>query len=111
MNKEVNVADTSACVLEILIVNNAVPPALMVLEEKLLEIVGLDSPTVSVSAAVQVWLTHDSDEFVLVTLSGGEITAVFVTWLWASAIVVVKKSRKDKITKATMRWVRQTNRD
>ena len=61
------------------IVSSAVPPALIVLGEKLLEIVGLDSATVSVSAAVQVWLTHDKDEFVLVTLRGGEMTAVLVT--------------------------------
>ena len=49
-----SVADTNACVLDIEIVKRVVPPVLMELNEKLFEIVGLDKPTVSVSAAVQV---------------------------------------------------------
>lgn len=61
------------------IVKSVVPPALIVLGEKLFEIVGLDKPTVSVSADVQVWLEHEVAELVLVTLGGGEMTAVFVT--------------------------------
>ena len=79
VNNNVNVAETSACVLTILIVSNAVPPALIAVGEKLFEIVGLDRPTVSVSADVQVWLTQVEDEFALVTLTGGEMAAVLVT--------------------------------
>lgn len=79
VNSEVNVAETSACVLTMLIVSKAVPPAPIVVGEKLFEIVGLDGPTVSTSAEVQVWLTQVGDEFVLVTLRGGEIAAVLVT--------------------------------
>lgn len=54
MKRLVSVADTNACVLDIEIVKRAVPPTLMELSEKLFEIVGLDRPTVSVSADVQV---------------------------------------------------------
>jgi hypothetical protein len=79
VNAALSVAETSAWVLTIEIVNSAVPPAIMLLGEKLLEIVGGDRPTVSVSAAVQVPATQDNEEFVFVTLSGGEMTAVFVT--------------------------------
>jgi protein required for attachment to host cells len=70
-------------VLEIVIVSSAVPPALIELREKLFETVGGDVETVSISAAVQVPAVHDGDELVLVTLDGGEITAVLVTWVWA----------------------------
>ena len=54
MNAFVRVAETSGFVLLIVIVNKAVDPALMVLGEKLFETAGLESPTVSVSDAVQV---------------------------------------------------------
>ena len=67
--------------MEIVIVNKVVPPALIELREKLLETVGLEGETVSISAAVQVPATQDGDELVLVTLTGGEITAVLVTWV------------------------------
>ena len=77
----VKVAPTSAWVFDMEMVNRAVPPAPIVLGEILLEIVGLDNPTVSVSDEVQVWLTQDGEELVLVTLSGGETTAVFVIWV------------------------------
>ena len=63
------------------IVKSVVPPAPMVLNEKLFEIMGLDRPTVSVSADVQVWFKHDGEELVLVTVIGGDMTAVFVTWV------------------------------
>jgi hypothetical protein len=79
VNAALSVAETSAWVLTIEIVSSAVPPAIILLGEKLFEIVGRDRPTVSVSAAVQVPATQDSEEFVFVTLSGGEMTAVFVT--------------------------------
>jgi hypothetical protein len=65
------------------IVSKAVPPALMVPSEKVFEIVGLDGETVSMSAAVQVPAKQEGAEFVLVTLAGGEITAVLVTCVWA----------------------------
>ena len=65
------------------IVSKAVPPALMVLREKVFEIVGLDGETVSMSAAVHVPAEQEGAEFVFVTLAGGEITAVLVTCVWA----------------------------
>ena len=71
------VADTKACVFEMVIVNKAVPPAFIEPREKLFEIVGRDGETVSISAAVQVPAVQD--ELVLVTLAGGEMTAVLVT--------------------------------
>lgn len=72
-------ADTNACVFEMVIVNKAVPPAFIEPREKLFEIVGRDGETVSISAAVQVPAVQDGDELVLVTLAGGEMTAVLVT--------------------------------
>lgn len=74
-----SVADTSAWVFEIVMVNSVVPPALMELSEKLFETVGLDAETRSISTAVQVPPVQEADEFVLVTLAGGDITAVLVT--------------------------------
>ena len=63
------------------IVRSAVPPALIEPKEKLLDTVGLERETVSMSAAVQVPALQDAAELVLVTLAGGEITAVLVTWV------------------------------
>lgn len=83
-------ADTNACVFEIVMVNKVVPPALMELSEKLFETVGREGETVSTSAAVQVPAVQDTDEFVLVTLAGGEITAVLVTCVWAWATDTLK---------------------
>ena len=60
-------------------VSKAVPPALMVLGEKVFEMVGGEGETVSISAAVQVPAVHEAEEFVLVTLAGGEMMAVLVT--------------------------------
>ena len=54
---------------------------MMVLSEKVFEMLGLDGETVSMSAAVQVPAVQEGAEFVLVTLAGGEITAVLVTWV------------------------------
>lgn len=45
VNSAESVADTSACVFVIVMVNCAVPPALMLASEKLLEITGLDGDT------------------------------------------------------------------
>ena len=72
-------ADTSAWVLEIVMVKRTVPPAFIELREKLFETVGGDVETVSMSAAVQVPDVQEGDELVLVTLAGGEMTAVLVT--------------------------------
>ena len=72
-------ADVNAWLLEMEIVNRTVPPALMVLREKVFEMVGLDGETVSASAAMQVPATQEAAELVLVTLTGGEMTAVLVT--------------------------------
>lgn len=110
MNSVVNVAETSACVFDIEIVKSVVPPALMVLGEKLFEIVGLAGPTVSVSADVQVWFMHEGEELVLVTLSGGDITAVFVTWVWACTPNALKKHKNNKAPSATTSWNRKTER-
>lgn len=86
MNKEETVADTNACVLVSVIVSSVVPPAPMVETEKALEIVGLASETVSVSAAEQTPATvQDTEAFVLVTVAGGVIVAIFVTWVCACA--------------------------
>lgn len=75
-----SVADARACVFVIVIVRSAVPPALMVATEKALETTGLDGDTASVSLAKQVPPVHPA-ELVLVTLAGGVIDAVFVTWV------------------------------
>ena len=83
VNSVVNVADVSAWLFVTEIVSRAVPPALMVLREKVFEIVGLDGETTSVSAAVHVPLTQEGAELVLVTLTGGEMTAVLVTCVCA----------------------------
>ena len=79
MKRADKVADTSAWVLEIVMVSRAVPPAFIELREKLFETVGREGETVSISADVQVPAEQDAEELVLVTLAGGEMTAVLVT--------------------------------
>ena len=74
-------ADVNAWLLVIAMVSKAVPPALIVVGEKVFEMVGLDGETVSISAAVQV--PARQAELVLVTLTGGEMTAVLVTCVCA----------------------------
>ena len=69
--------------LEIEIVSKAVPPAFMVLREKVFETVGLDAETASTSAAVHVPAVQEGAELVLVTLIGGEMMAVLVTCVCA----------------------------
>lgn len=64
-------------------VSKAVPPALIVVGKKVFEMVGLDGETVSISAAVQVPARQEGAELVLVTLTGGEMTAVLVTCVCA----------------------------
>ena len=83
MNSVVTVADVSAWLLVMEIVSRAVPPALMVLRENVFEMVGLDCETVSISAAVHVPARQEGAELVLVTLTGGEMTAVLVTCVCA----------------------------
>ena len=74
------VADARACVLVMVIVRSAVPPALIVLREKLLETVGNEGDTESISAAEQIPATvQDADTLVLETLAGGVIEATLVT--------------------------------
>ena len=55
----------------------------MVLAEKVFEMVGLDGETTSISAAVHVPARQEGAELVLVTLTGGEMTAVLVTCVCA----------------------------
>ena len=76
-------ADVNAWLLVMEIVSKAVPPALIVLGENVFEMVGLDGETVSMSAAVQVPARQEGAELVLVTLTGGEMTAVLVTCVCA----------------------------
>lgn len=62
------------------IVNSAVPPAEILPTEKFFEIDGLEAMTESLSFAEQTPAKHETASgLVLVTLGGGEITAVFVT--------------------------------
>ena len=76
-------ADVNAWLLVIAMVSKAVPPALIVVGKKVFEMVGLDGETVSISAAVQVPARQEGAELVLVTLTGGEMTAVLVTCVCA----------------------------
>lgn len=63
-------------------VSSAVPFAEMLLTEKLLESDGLEGVTESTSLAEQTPAAHDTASgLVLVTLAGGEIIAVLVTWV------------------------------
>lgn len=74
-------ADVNPWLLVIEMVSKAVPPALMVVGEKFLEIVGLEDETISASATVHE--PAEQEGFVLVTLTGGEMTAVLVTCVCA----------------------------
>ena len=96
-------ADTRACVLAMVIVSKAVPPAFIELREKLFETTGREGETVSTSAAVQVPAVQAVDELVLVTLAGGEITAVLVTWVWAWAQVTKNNKRQESIKMPAIR--------
>ena len=64
-------------------ISKAVPPTLMVVGEKNFETVGCDGETVSISAAVQTPARQEGAELVLVTLTGGDMAAVLVTWVCA----------------------------
>ena len=76
-------ADVNAFVLTIEIVSREVPPALIVVGEKFLDIVGLAGETKSVSADVQELARQKVAVLVLLTLAGVEMTAVLVTCVCA----------------------------
>ena len=88
------VADTSACVLVIVIVRRVVPPAEMLDGENVLEINGLEGVTASISDAEQTPLAQPVAVFVLVTLAGGEITAVLVTCVCPIAMETPNPSKQ-----------------
>ena len=83
VNNADSVADTSACVFVIVMVNSAVPPALMLASEKLLEMTGLDGETKSRSWAEQTPAVQDTEGLVLVTLAGGVMETTLLTWVCA----------------------------
>jgi hypothetical protein len=91
------VAEARACVLVIVMVNCAVPPARIEVGAKALLTNGRDDVTLSVSPAEQTPAVQDVDGLLLVTLAGGVIVAILVTWVWACA----KPGRASAMSKAT----------
>jgi hypothetical protein len=95
---EESVADARAWVLVMVIVSSAVPPALIVLGANALETVGGDALTESMSPAEQTPANvQEVDGLVLVTLTGGVMTATLLTEVWANALKLArfpKPSRK-----------------
>ena len=89
MNSAVRVADERAFVLEMVTDRSTVPPTLTLAAEKLLETVGRDWVTASISDTVQLPPTHPG--LVFETLAGGDTTAVFVTPVCAYAVVIAKR--------------------
>jgi hypothetical protein len=83
INGDVKVAETNACVLVNVITKSVVPPALMVVGEKVFDTVGLLGVMESLSAAVHVPVAQPKPPPVFVTPDGTEIVAVLVTWLCA----------------------------
>jgi hypothetical protein len=83
VNSADSVADTSACVFVIVIVSSAVPPALMLASEKLLETTGLEGETKSRSWAEQTPPVQDPEGLVLLTLAGGVMETTLLTCVWA----------------------------
>ena len=65
--------------------NNEVPPAPIVDGVNVLDTVGTLGDTLSKSGAVQVPAVQLGAELVLVTPTGGEMTAVLVIPVWACA--------------------------
>ena len=109
MNRADTVADTSACVLVIVMLSSAVPPALIDGVENVLETVGRDVVTVSVSPAEQTPATvQEPDALVLVTLAGGVIVAILVTWVWAKATELIDRNRNAKAASTSIRQARST---
>ena len=96
INAEDNVAPTKACVLVIVIVNRAVPPAAILAGKKLLEINGREGVTESTSETEQTPPVHPDATLVFVTLLGGEITAVLVTCVCPIATDTPNPSRQTK---------------
>lgn len=94
------------------IVSKAVPPAEILATEKLLETDGLDGVTGSLSLAEQTPAKHDTPSgLVLVTLAGGEITAVLVTWVWPWTDETAKTSRHSPAKCTSDNRAKQTKRD
>ena len=89
MNSAVSVAEVSAFVLLIVTDKRVVPPTLMLAAVKLLETVGRDWVTASISDTVHVPPAHAA--LVFETLAGGDTTAVFVTPVCAYAVVIAKR--------------------
>lgn len=81
VNSAVSVAETNAWVFVMLIVRTALPPAGIDATEKLLEIVGEEGETVSVSVAEQT--PEPQAGLVLVTLAGGVMDATLLTCVCA----------------------------
>lgn len=105
VNSAESVADTSAWVFVIVMVSSAVPPALMLASEKLLETTGFDVATRSRSWAEQTPAptVQDAEGLVLVTLAGGVIDTTLLTWVWACASDAKKSNRNGKATNPTQR--------
>lgn len=98
------VADASACVLVIVIVRSAVPPAPMELEEKLLAIVGRAGVTASISEAEQTPATvHEPETLVFDTVAGGVIETILLTCVCANTESAQKKD-KNNTAKSTKKW-------
>ena len=81
VNTPDNVAEVCACVLVIVMVSSAVPPARMAPGVNDLLISGRDAVTVSVSVAEQTPPVVVHEGLVLVTLTGGVIVATLTTWV------------------------------
>lgn len=80
----VNVADTNLWVFANVMTSSDVPPALIVLGEKVLDTCGTLSVTVSESETEQVPAMHEVAVFVLVTLAGVVMDAVLVICVCAA---------------------------
>lgn len=79
VNTPDNVADVSACVLVIVIVSRAVPPARIEPGLKALVMIGGEAVTASVSVAKQTPLAATHKGLVLATLIGGVMVATLTT--------------------------------
>ena len=101
VNCALRVADVRALVLDIVIDRRAVPPTLILVTEKLLDTVGVDWVTASMSETVHVPPAQAA--LVLVTLTGGDTTAVFVTPVCALAATVTNKHNTSDEASVTTR--------
>lgn len=93
-------------------VSSAVPPALMELTEKVLETVGLDGETVSISEAEQTPATvQEAETLVLETLAGGVMDATLLTCVCASTVGEKKRAKKHRTTSTSKLEARSTIRN